>query len=190
MIIDTFLYNDLRYNINLGKKPLLVGSSKVDNYNSVPYIEWEVDFGLMDEEFKNYIEKLLIEEDSFSLKTKIHPYFKLIYDETTDLLSYIYPNEIKFYGENKIDINRSLDHTFIDPTITYDGLDYNKNTTVSLQSEITIAHRVFFLDESINVIHKTSGLFQVSAKFKEFFSPIDQTYTILGEVNVNNPGAS
>lgn len=189
MVIDTFLYNDLRYKINLGKKPLLVGGVKVENYNSVPYIEWDVSFGLMDEDFKNYIEKLLIEEQSFDLKTKIHPYIELVYDDTTDLLSYIYPHEKKFYGTTKLDINRALAHTFIDPSITYDGQSYDKNSTVVLPTEIIIPHKVFFLDESLTVTHKTSGLFQVSAIFKEFFSPIDKTYSILGAVNVSNPGA-
>ena len=190
MIIDTFLYNDLRYTINLGRKPLLVGDDIIDNYTSVPYIEWEVNFGLMDGEFKNYIEKLLIEENSFGLKTRIHPYFQLIYNEDADLLSYIYANEIKFYGLNKMDITRTLDHTFADPNIIYEGNSYNKIVTIGLQNEITITHKVVFLNESIKVIHKTNGLFQVSAKFKEFFSPTDKTYTTLGVANVNNPGVS
>jgi len=188
MTIDTFLYNDLKYTINMGKSPTVVGTSKVENYISVPYIEWLIDFGLMDMDFKNFMEKALVEEPSFILKTKIHPYVELAYNVATDLLTYIYPHEKKFYGDNKLDSDRILEHTFSDPQITYDDQQYTKDNQISLPREVVISHRVLFLEGTLNVVHKANGLFRLQAKFKELFSPTEQTYNIIGATNVSNPG--
>jgi len=186
MVIDTFLYSDLRYTINMGKNPLLVDGVKVDNYTTVPYVEWEINFGLIDHEFKNYLEELLVEEESFDLVTQIHPSMKLVYDQTGDRLSYKYPHEAKFYGENTFDINRRLSHSLLGNNLVYENNTFDITTSSILSSGLRIPHRVHYLDGTLKLDHKFNNFFELSAKFKEYFQPTVLVNQQIGASSASN----
>ena len=63
MTIERFLYNELSYTISTGKSPVVVNSEKVHNKISVPFVNWEINFGVIDTEFKNFLEENLFSAD-------------------------------------------------------------------------------------------------------------------------------
>ena len=78
MILERFLYEDLTYTINTGKSPVVVNSSKVHNKISVPFVNWEINLGMIDYEFKNFIEENLMASEEVKLITSVCPSYRLV----------------------------------------------------------------------------------------------------------------
>jgi len=153
---------------------------------SIPYVLWEIDFGLIDHELKNYLENMLINEESISLITQVGPSFSLVYEETDNILSYVYPQETKFYGEHKFDVLRALNFSKNSGIINYEGIEFNINNQLSMPRNIKLSHRVQFMFNSISVSHRANGLVTMRASFKEYMQPIDRVFNTIGVSSASN----
>ena len=172
MIIERFLYNELSYTINTGKAPVVVNSEKVHNKVSVPFVNWEINFGVIDTEFKNFLEESLFLDSKIELVTNICPAYRVIKEAGS--LYYIYKHELDFYGPEKLDLNRTLDASFLN---VENFLDVPNKL---LKNNLAYKHITLFLQDSFTVTHKASGLLECKCSLKEYFKPTSFIYTTEG----------
>ena len=172
MTIERFLYNELSYTISTGKSPVVVNSEKVHNKISVPFVNWEINFGVIDTEFKNFLEENLFSADTIKLVTNICPAYRVI--KNNSQIFYLYKHELDFYGEGKVDLRRLLPGTFL-------GLDsFFDAPNKLLKNNLAYEHITLFLQDSFTVTHKANGLLECRCNLKEYFKPTNLNYTIEG----------
>ena len=178
MIIERFLYDELSYTINTGKSPIVVNSEKVHNKINVPFVTWEINFGVIDTEFKNFLEENLFSTNVVELVTNICPAYRIIQNQSQ--LFYIYKHELDFYGESKFDSRRLVDASFVHQDNFFDI------TNKLLKNNMAYKHITLFLQDSFTVTHKANGLLECRCSLKEFFKPSNAVYTIRGSSYAND----
>jgi len=178
MILERFLYEELSYTINTGKSPVVVNSEKVHNKISVPFVNWEINFGVIDTEFKNFLEENLLSSDSVDLITHICPAYRIIKNNSQQF--YIYKHELDYYGSDKVDLRRLVDNSH---TIAENFFD---PVNLFLKPNLPLTHKVLFLQDSFQVTHKANGLLECRCVLKEYFKPTSLTYTVTGASYAND----
>ena len=172
MTIERFLYNELSYTINTGKFPLVVNSEKVHNKVSVPSVTWDINFGTVDTEFKNFLEEELFSSDIIKLVSHVCPSYRII--KNNSQFFYVYKHELDYYGSNKIDLRRLVSGSILANDNFFDIA--NKQ----LKNNLAYEHITLFLQDSFTVTHKANGLLECKCSLKEYFKPTELNYTIEG----------
>ena len=172
MTLERFLYEDLTYTINTGKSPVVVNSSKVHNKISVPFVNWEINLGMIDYEFKNFIEESLMSADEVKFITSICPAYRIV--KNNSQYFYIYKHELDFYGSNFVDLRRVV-------PASISSIDNFKDAPNKvLKNFIAYEHTTLFLQDALQVIHKANGLMECRINLKEYFKPTSLSYELIG----------
>ena len=196
-IIKNFLYDGLTYTITTGVAPVVINNEIIRPKVSLPFTRWDINFGLVKHDLANFIQNMIFTDiNNLYLSTAVRPSVKLfkITGGTEDFYTYRYTYEETYYGSNFYDVtNRRL-------LFTTDG-SYDYITDGDLKIPIAsigsfvlglyrMPHYVHYTEGAFKTKHTTTGVFEVSCQFTEFFNPTNASVITGGGETITYVGGS
>ena len=193
--LKRYLYDGLSFKISTGIVPVVVNGVVIDSKQSVPQVEWNLNFGKVDVGLKNAIEDtIMLDPNDTFINSFIGPHFYIgkrinpVGDVAEYYLTYAF--EYKYYN------------TFVNKPLSYvvDGSDHlidggiripisqvDTDTPVEITGAISIYRKLFYLASVQDVNHEFNNIFSMKAKFIELAAPLAYTGMFkVGESRVDN----
>lgn len=192
-MIEKYLYNDFSYVIRSGKMPFLVGSGVVFTRNTVPRLEWSIDFGKITLEFKNAIEEgIFIDYADLYFKSFVGPAFfigkhvDILTSEVSYYVTYIF--EYAYYGSF---VNKPLNYIVDGTDHLIEGqiripIDHVEADEPLVIGSLELARKLYFLEADMKLVHNTNNISSFKATFIEQAEPLAVSVYKVGVSDVNH----